>query len=262
MIPCQRRARRTSYRRSADPLLPGPEQEQETIGALLARLFDDARTVAKAELTLFRTDFYRRIGRARTGALLCLIGAIMGQAAAVTFLVTLSFVLTPWIGRLGGAAVSVALGVGLAVFLVRAGVKKLMLVVEDIDDEQNDDGKGVSRLEELFARMRERSHLARAELAETVGTAQARLHPQALLADLADEVVDRAQALTHAALAAVRRRPARATAVAVTILLLVVRPPIYRFVTGLGRATRRSAASLKRQQAARSSRSQDEETGS
>lgn len=241
----------------------GPEQEQESIGALLARLFDDARTVAKAELTLFRTDFYRRIGRARTGALLCLIGAIMGQAAAVTFLVTLSFVLTPWMGRLGGAAVSVVLGVGLAVFLIRAGVKKLMLVVEDIDDDDDkDDGKGASRLDDLFNRMRERSHLARAELAETVGEAQARLHPQALLADLADEVVDRAQALSHAALAAARQRPARATAAAITILLLVVRPPIYRFVTGLGRATRRSAASLKRQQAARSPRSQDEETSS
>ncbi|WP_340315921.1 DUF3618 domain-containing protein [Rhizorhabdus argentea] len=240
--------------------MSGREQEQESIGALLARLFDDARTVAKAELTVFRTDFYRRIGRARTGALLCLIGAIMGQAAAVTFLVTLSFVLTPWIGRLGGAAVSVVLGVGLAVILIRAGVKKLMLVVEDIDDDDKDDGKGVSRLDELFSRMRERSQLARAELAETVGEAQARLHPQALLADLADEVVDRAQLLSHATLAAVRRRPARATAAAITILLLMVRPPIYRFVVGLGRATRRSAASLKRQQAARSPRSQDEET--
>ena len=51
----------------------------------MARLIEDGRALAKAELALFRTDFYRRIGRARTGALLCLIGAIMGQAAAVTF---------------------------------------------------------------------------------------------------------------------------------------------------------------------------------
>ena len=93
-------------------------QEQEAIGALLARLVEDGRALAKAELALFRTDFYRRIGRTRTGALFLLVGAMMGQAAAVTLLVTLSFLLTPWLGRLGAASVSVLFGLGLGVDFV------------------------------------------------------------------------------------------------------------------------------------------------
>lgn len=244
-------------------MYPGPEQEREPIGLLLARLIEDARALAKAELALFRTDFYRRIGRARTGALLCLIGAIMGQAAAVTFLVTLSFVLTPWIGRLGGAAVSVLLGLGLAIALIRIGVGKLMLVVEDFDEEDRDRTRtdGVAPLDELFERMRAKSREARNQLAETVDETQIRLHPQTLIADLVDEIVDHAQALSHRAIDAARRRPARAAAAIAGIVLLIIRPPLYRIATGLwGRATGKGPASFKNRHAGQSA--SDEETGS
>lgn len=238
----------------------GQSEEQEPIGALLGRLVEDARTLAKAELALFRTDFYRRIGRARTGALLCLVGAIMGQAAAVTFLVTLSFVLTPWIGRLGGAAVSVLLGIGLAVLLIRIGVQKLMLVVEDADDEDDDGAPSGSPIDELFGRVRQRSRQARNQLIETVGETQARLHPQALLADLAEMAVDQAQEMSHRAIDAVRRRPVRVAAGLVAVLLLLIRPPLYRIGTALVRATRGDTASLRNGRRPRPSAGDDEET--
>lgn len=241
----------------------GPEQEREPIGVLLARLIEDGRALAKAELALFRTDFYRRIGRARTGALLCLIGAIMGQAAAVTFLVTLSFVLTPWIGRLGGAAVSVLLGLGLAITLIKIGASKLMLVVEDFEEDDRDAAKGIAPLDELFDRMRQKSREARNQLAETVDETQARLHPQALIADLVEEIVDHAQALSHRAIDAARRRPLKATAAAVTLVLLIIRPPLYRIASGLfGRATGRAAASFTKKPAGTPASSSDEETSS
>jgi len=237
----------------------GPNQEREPIGVLLARLLEGGRALARAELALFRTDFYRRIARARKGALLLLIGAIMGQAAAVTFLVTLSFVLTPWIGRLGGAAVSVLLGIGLAIVLIKIGVRKLMMVVEDFEEEGDDGDEAKSALDRLFERMREKSREARHELAETVDETQARLHPQMLIADVMDGIVDQAQAMSHKAVAAIRRRPARMAAVIMTVVLLVVRPPIFRILTGLGRATRRGAASFRDKQAEQPARSQDEE---
>ena len=237
---------------------PGPEQEP--IGALLARLVEDGRSLAKAELALFRTDFYRRIARARTGAMLCLVGAIMGQAAAVTLLVTLSFVLTPWIGRIGASAASVILGAGLAVVLIRIGVTKLMLVAEDFDDDDRDPAQ--SPLEKLFDRMRERSREARNQLAETVDETQARLHPQALIADLADELIDYAQAMSHSVIDAVRRRPVRIAAGLVAALLLVARRPIYRLLTGIGRATRSANTRFADQRAGRPVLSPDEETSS
>ena len=238
------------------------QEDRETIAELLARLIDSGRVVVKAELAMFRTDFYRRIARARTGALLLLVGLIMGQAAAVTFLVTLSFVLQPWVGRLGGAAISVALGLGIAIFSIRAGIRKLMLVVEDPDDDELASGPAgdASPLDELFDRVRQRSQFARNELADAVGEAQARLHPQALLADLADIAVDHVQQLSRKALDEVKRRPARLAAIALAVILVVARPPLRRVVTGLLRATRRGSTSLKDDPSGRLAGRRDKET--
>lgn len=240
----------------------GPHPEQGSIGALFARLVEDGRALVKAELALFRTDFYRRMARARIGALLLLIGAIMGQAAAVTFLVTLSFVLTPWIGRLGGAAVSVALGVGIAIFAIKTGIRKLIMVVEDYEDDDHDLDRPPSALDILFERMRQRSREARDHLKDTVDETQARLHPQALIADLADEIVNHAQAMAHRAVDAARRRPARAFAAGITVLLLLFRPSISRIAKGLARATRQGATSFTEKPAGSPATSNDEESSS
>lgn len=232
----------------------------------MGRLVEDGRVLVKAELALARTDFYRRIGRARTGVLLCLIGAIMGQAAAVTFLVTLSFVLAPWIGRLGGAAVSVLLGIGIAVLMIRMGVRKLMLVVEDSDDDENgaDDSGGVrlSPINELFDRVRRRSQDARNQLVDTVGEAQARLHPQALVADLVEIVVDHAQEISHKAIDAIRRHPGRVALAAAALVVLVMRPPLYRIAKGIARATRDGPTSFSSGRRRQPSARDDEETRS
>ena len=219
-------------------------QDKEPIGAVLARVVEDGRALVKAELALARTDFYRRLGRARTGAALLLVGAIMGQAAAVTFLVTLSFVLTPWVGRLGGAAISVALGVAVALFAIRAGVRKLVLVVEDPEDEElADAAKLTSPIDELFEKVRQKAHGARNQLVETVGEAQARLHPQALIADIADILVDHAQRATNSAIDTVRRRPVRSAAAAIVLSFVLLRLPLHKLLLRLAGATARASAS-------------------
>lgn len=235
-------------------MTPETEQERETIGELLRRLVEEARALVKAELALFRTDFYRRIARARVGALLLLIGAIMGQAAAVTLLVTLSFVLTPWIGRLGGSVVAVALGAGIAVWAIRTGVRKLIAVVEDYEERDDDDA--IARpLDQLFERMRDRSREARDQLAETVDATQARLHPQALIADLADEVIDFLQETTHSAVDSIRRRPGKVIAAVAALLAIIFRVPIIRLARALNRATGQDTKSF-------TSKPHDEESSS
>lgn len=226
--------------------------DRDSIGELFRRLADEARTLAKAELALFRTDFYRRVGKAKLGILLCLVGAIMGQAAAVTFLVTLSFVLTPWIGRLGGAAVSVVLGIGLAVALLRIGAQKLTLVLGDEED-ANDDAPPIDKIsiDQLFERVRARSRAARDQLADTLGETQARLHPQALIADLADEIADHAQTIAHKVIGVVRVRPYKLGAAAFLASLIIFRTPLARIVDRISRETVSGTASLKRKRAPR-----------
>jgi len=242
-------------------LYAGRQPQQEPIGALLARLIEDGRALINAELAVFRTDFYRRLGRARTGALLCLIGAITGQAAAVALLVTFSFVLQPWIGLIGGSLVSVTLGAVLAVVLIRLGVRKLLLVVEDPEEEVDPSGSAPrsSPLDELFDRVRVRSRLARSQLSDTMEEAQARLHPTALIADLIEEIADQAQILTHRLIDAARRRPVRTGAMLIAAAFLLVRPPIGRVVAGLRRATRHGATSLRNRRAESSVPSDNEE---
>lgn len=228
---------------------------------MLARVVEDGRAMVKAELALARTDFYRRLGRARTGAALLLVGAIMGQAAAVTALVTLSFVLTPWVGRLGGAAISVALGIGIALLAIRAGVRKLMLVVEDPDDDELVEATTrASPIDELFEKVRQKAHAARNQLVATVGEAQARLHPQMLIADLADIVVDQAQRASNAAMDAVRRRPVRSGAALVGLVLMLAGPSLYRAYVRFSGATRAGAGSFKKSSRKASGTGRTEET--
>jgi len=239
------------------------ETEQEPIGALLARLVEDGRAFARAELAFFRTDFYRRLARARIGALLLLIGVVMGQAAAVTLLVTLAFVLEPYTGRLGGSVVAVTVGLVIAIWAIRTGARKLIMVVEDFEDEKREESDEATRpLDILFERMRQRSRAARDRLKETVDETQARLHPQMLIADLADEVVDHAQTLAHSAVDALKRRPMRLAAIAAGALLLLFRAPIFRWIGNIAGATRRSDSSYRNNPAGNPAQPKDEETSS
>jgi len=239
----------------------GSEPKQETIGALLARLIEDGRRLAQAELALFRADLYRRIARARIGALLLLVGAIMGQAAAVTLLVTLAFLLSPIIGLLGGSAVSVVLGLGIAVWAIRAGVRKMLMVVEDIEEDNGDGPEHpVKPLDLLFEKMRMRSRAARDRIRETVDESQARLHPQMLIADLADEIVDHAQAMAHSAIDLLKRRPLRLMAIAVAAVVVLFREPVFRMIARLRGATGRPDISYRKSEAGQPAKSQDEES--
>jgi hypothetical protein len=211
------------------------EPEQESIGELFARLIDDSRALITAELALFRLDFYQRIGRAKIGIILCLVGAIMGQAAAVVLLISVAYALTPLLGGFGGAAVAAAVGAIVAVLLLRTGAKRLMLIV---DDEPSDDKKVTATMEELVDRARAHSQDARGQLADAVGDAQSRLNPHTLLTQLWNDVLDRAQAFVHDAVDGIARRPVRIAAIAFAAALIIIRPPIGHLLERLTRRLR------------------------
>lgn len=235
------------------------DPEQETIGELLARLIDDGRGLIKAELALFRLDFYNRIARARLGIAMCLIGALFGQAAAVMILISIDHLLGRWLGTFGSAVAAAAIGGSAAALLLRFGIRRLMLIVDDDPPENN---KPVVTMDELFVRARAHSREARAQLAEDVGEAQTRLSPHALIIDLFDQILDHGQTLAHRAVDGLRRRPLRVAAIAIGLTVLVIRPPIWRMLAWLGNAgaTRSGSTSLKGKRATRRAPPRDEET--
>lgn len=230
------------------------EPEDETIGELFQRLIDDGRSLVSAELALFRLDFYQRIGRAKAGIILCLLGVILGQAAAVVMLISIAYALTPVLGGFGGAAVAAAIGGAAAVLLLRFGVRRLMLIV---DDEPTEKTKTFATMDELFDRARVNSQAARAQLADAVGDAQIRLNPHTLLLELWEEILDKGQSLAHQAVDGLRRRPFRMAAIALAAALVIIRPPIGRLAgllagrigeTGSGRKSLKGKRATRRAQ--------------
>jgi hypothetical protein len=208
----------------------GP-QDQESIGELFSRLVEDGRGLITNELALFRVDFYRRISRAKLGVALCVGGAIMAQAAAVVLLISIAFALGPIIGPFPGAAVAALIGFAAAGIAIRFGLRRLSLIIDD--DAQRDDKNSEEKrrtallsVDELFARARARSQVARARLAETVGEAQQRLSPQTLMADLLDDALDQGQKIAHRAVNALRFRPFRTFAAIALSAALLFRGPL------------------------------------
>jgi hypothetical protein len=235
------------------------EPEQDTIGALFARLIDDGRALISAELALFRLDFFNRIARARLGIALCVLGVLMGQAAAVMVLISIDHALGRWLGSFGSAIVAALIGGSAAALLIRYGVRRLMLIV---DDDPPGDAKSTITMDELFDRARAHSRGARAQLAEAVGEAQDRLSPQALVIELWELLLDHGQAVAHRAVDGLRQRPLRIAAIAIGLSLLLIRPPIGRIIAWLGKggATRSTGTSLNGKRARRPAPPPAEET--
>lgn len=75
-----------------------PETEDESIGELLGRLADDARTLGEAELDYYRTLARGKLREARAGLWLGSIAVALGLAASVALVVGLVLTLSPSVG--------------------------------------------------------------------------------------------------------------------------------------------------------------------
>lgn len=91
--------------------------DDEPIGEMIGRLFDDAQAYARAEADLVKAKVERKIGAYRMVAVLAAIAATIAFGAFLALVVTLVLWASSLIGPLGG---------GLAVTLIVAGLAALV----------------------------------------------------------------------------------------------------------------------------------------
>jgi len=89
----------------------GPE---ESIGALVGRLAEDARAYAHAEASYYRTLAQERLGEARVGLALGAVALLLGLAAAIALIVGLVLTLATLVGPGAATLIVVALTAGIA----------------------------------------------------------------------------------------------------------------------------------------------------
>lgn len=129
---------------AADPAVSGEDPREESIGDLFGRLVDDGKSYAKAEIDVYRQVALHRAGRAKSGLVALLAGAIL-LLSALTALVMgavlgLSLLIGPWLAGLAVAALLVLAG-GL---LVRSGITGLRALKGD-DEEKKALARGEKR---------------------------------------------------------------------------------------------------------------------
>lgn len=89
----------------------GPE---ESIGALVGRLADDARAYAGAEVAYYRTLATERLSEARGGLALGAVALLLALAGAIALIVGLVLTLSSLVGPGAATLIVVALTAGIA----------------------------------------------------------------------------------------------------------------------------------------------------
>ncbi len=110
--------------------------QEESIGDLFGRLMDDGRTLARAEINLYKQVARRRVAKARTGLVLVLAGAVLALSALTALIVGCVLALATLIGPLAaGLAVAAVLAIA-GLLLVRSGVGGLAALSGDEEERE------------------------------------------------------------------------------------------------------------------------------
>ena len=119
---------------AADPDVSGEDPREESIGDLFGRLIDDGKSYAKAEIDVYREVALHRAGRAKSGLVALVAGAILLLSALTALVIGavlgLSLLIGPWLAGLAVAAVLVLAG-GL---LIRSGIAGLRALKGDEEE--------------------------------------------------------------------------------------------------------------------------------
>lgn len=91
------------------PIAPGPD-----LGDLLEQLVDDAKTYAKAEISLVKARVEERAGNFGRAAAFGAGSAVLVLVAAIMLFVTIAFSLATRIGILAGGMIAMLIAAGLA----------------------------------------------------------------------------------------------------------------------------------------------------
>lgn len=97
--------------------------DEQSLGALIGRLMEDARAVARAEVALFRQKAIDRVKAAVPPLALIGAGVLLVIGSISALMVGIALWLAQWIGLLGGAAAAGLGGIAIGGLLVRAGIR-------------------------------------------------------------------------------------------------------------------------------------------
>lgn len=90
----------------------------ESLRDLIARLIDNARAYARAEVAVIKKTVEVRLNQARPAAVFAIGAVLLTQAALVVLIAALGMALATWLGTAGGLAVAAILALAVAGLLV------------------------------------------------------------------------------------------------------------------------------------------------
>lgn len=111
-----------------------PKSGEQPISALFARLVDDATSLFRAELNLYRQAAMRRVARAKTPAILLVAAALLAQSSVTVILVGCALGLARWIGPAGGGLAMGVLGFAICGLMVRIAIGRLTSAVSEANE--------------------------------------------------------------------------------------------------------------------------------
>lgn len=115
---------------------PGQDPNEESIGDLFGRLIEDGRSYAKAEIEVVRQIARHRAGKARNGAILLGIGAVLLLAALIALMLGLVLGLAVLIGPVPAGLAIAVLFAGVGSILIRYGTVGLRALAGDEEERQ------------------------------------------------------------------------------------------------------------------------------
>ena len=110
--------------------------EQESIGGLFSRLADDAGSLIRAEVELYRAAALHRLALSQRALIFIASAALLALAAVICLLVMLAISLATLIGPLAGGLVITVLTFAIAVLLARIGIQQLSKAASENAEEK------------------------------------------------------------------------------------------------------------------------------
>ncbi len=115
---------------------PVHDPREDSIGDLVSRLIEDGRTYARAEVDLLKQIARHRAGRARTGLILLVAGAVLGLSSLTALVLGLVLGLAALTGPLLAGIIVAAALAGIGYGLVRFGLKGLRALGGDEEEKR------------------------------------------------------------------------------------------------------------------------------
>lgn len=107
---------------------------ESSIGDLFHQLVDDGKSLARAEVNLYKQIALFRVGKAKSGLVALVAGGLLAYAALIAFMVGLVMGLADLVGPVAGGAIVLAVTGIIAFFLFRYGAGKMAALSGDEEE--------------------------------------------------------------------------------------------------------------------------------